>query len=202
MTCLCKALEDVTTRLIIHLLWTVENVDHHPDRLAKVLCCFSLARASGPRWCSTHDQVEGLSESDVTPAHLRLSELGQHLPVCEGGDDETWGAAQVLVPVSELGVADVGKTVFLNIVPPGNARISFNENISHLCLSCDCQLKDWEESILWLIILLTFDGRSIFEQQHLLFSRAYYVTRVHIDCTDCHHLQSNFNNRFVKENQF
>ena len=98
--------------------------------------------------------MEGLSESDVTPAHLKRetlrawSAISIYVPVCEGGDDETWGAAQVLVPVSELGVADVGKTVFLNIVPPGNARISFNENISHLCLSCDCQLKDWEESIL------------------------------------------------------
>ena len=38
--------------------------------------------------------------------------------VGQGGDDEPGGVAEVLVPVLELGVADVGEAVELVLVPP------------------------------------------------------------------------------------
>ena len=97
-----------------------------------------------------------MGQSDVTPERLKVLALTlPHLPICEWSDDKAWGAAQVLVPVPELGVADVCKAVLLHIVPPGNDQ-PLPQNLPHLCLSWDCQLKDCEESILWPIILLTF----------------------------------------------
>ena len=57
------------------------------------------------------------------------------LPVCEGSDDKSWGATQVLVPVSELSVAYVGKAVLLHIVPPGHWAMLETSNIKSL-LTC------------------------------------------------------------------
>ena len=195
MTCLGKAFEDVTTRLIIHLLRTVEDVDHHPYGLPEVLCCFSLASASGPRRCSTHDQVERLGQGDVTPAHL----IG-------GAGTSCQVHLSVRGVMTRRGVQPRYSCQYRNwashmLAKQSSSTLSHLEifvlpykNLPHRCLSWDCQLKDWEESILWLIILLTFDRTFIFvqhqqQQQELTTSReCTSIVQIVITCTAMHRI--------------
>ena len=79
-----------------------------------------------------------------------------------------------------------------------------HEHFSYLCLSWDCQLKDWEESILWLIMLFTCHGMFIFvqlhqqQQQELTTSReCTSIVQIVITCTSNAQI---LNYRFLREN--
>ena len=64
-----EALEDVAARLVVHLLGTVEDVDHDPDCSSKILRRLCFARSSRSLGCASHDQVQALGQGDVTPGN-------------------------------------------------------------------------------------------------------------------------------------
>ena len=66
-TSLGEALEDVATGLVVHLLGAVEDVDHDANGSSQVFSGLCLACSSWSLWCSTHDQMQALSQGDVTP---------------------------------------------------------------------------------------------------------------------------------------
>ena len=84
-TSLCKAFEDVSTRLVVHLLGAVEDIDRHADGPeqkenlpveniappSKILCCLCFAGACRTLGGASHHQVERLRQGDVTPAMSR-----------------------------------------------------------------------------------------------------------------------------------
>lgn len=53
--------------LVVHLLRTIEHIDYDAEGTAQILGGLSFAGSSGTSRGSTHDEMEGLSESDVTP---------------------------------------------------------------------------------------------------------------------------------------
>ena len=70
-TSLSQAHEDVPTRLVVHLLATVEHIDHDADGPAKILGRLSLTRASGALRRPAHHQMQGLCEGDVAPGQVK-----------------------------------------------------------------------------------------------------------------------------------
>ena len=69
-----EALEDVAARLVVHLLGTVEDVDHDPNRSSKVLRRLCLACSSWSLGSPTHDEMQGLGECYVTPEKIGVKE--------------------------------------------------------------------------------------------------------------------------------
>ena len=99
------------------------------------------------------------------------------LPVSEWCYHKSRGISEVLVPVPELCVTDVGKAILLCLVPPLTPIRKFLHQLQNwfksmsttflfspagrpgvgrdLCRSWDCHMKAKEDSILFRIILLT-----------------------------------------------
>ena len=92
--------------LIVHLFWAVEHIDHNAQSSPQIFSGLRLSRPSRSSRGSAHDQMKGLSESDVAA-------------ISERGDHQTSRVAQILIGVAELSVTDVSKTVLLCFIPPG-----------------------------------------------------------------------------------
>ena len=84
-----------------------------------------------------------------------MSLLSYFLPVSEGCYHKSRCISQILVPVPELGVADICEAIPLRLVPPQTSVCCGHCMRIHLCRSWDCHMKAKEDSILFRIILLT-----------------------------------------------
>lgn len=59
------------TYLVVHLLRTVEHINHHAKGSSKIFGGFGFPCTSGASWSPAHGQVEWLGESNVTPSSNR-----------------------------------------------------------------------------------------------------------------------------------
>ena len=80
-TSLGKTHEDIPARLVVHLLATVEHIDHDADCSAQVLRRLSLASTSRTLRRPAHHQMQGLREGDVAPGQVSISLCFSHLSV-------------------------------------------------------------------------------------------------------------------------
>ena len=67
----------VVSHLVVHLLRAVEHVHHDAQGSTQVLSGLSLAGTSWSCWGTTHGQVKGLSQCDVTPAINKTTSIKQ-----------------------------------------------------------------------------------------------------------------------------
>jgi hypothetical protein len=98
-----------------------------------------------------------------------MSLLSYFLPVSEGCYHKSRCISQILVPVPELGVADICEAIPLRLVPP---------QTSARCGVCA------ESPVSKLGLPHEGERRLDLVQNHF----AHNIPRVNIDCADCHHL--------------
>ena len=98
-------LVNVAARFVIHLFRAIEYIHHHSQSSSEIFRCLCFSSSCRSGWWTSHDQMKTLCESNVTA-------------ICQWGDDKPRCITEVFMPILELGIANVCKTIPNFFIPP------------------------------------------------------------------------------------